>query len=309
MKRLFFKSPITLCVMAMLIGLTSCLDEPTNGEDPYKRLEREKEQIDLALEGIPNVIKDPSGIRIVVHHLGTGLPAVLTNKIDVDYTGRLFTTGDVFDEGNTTEHESYVLGGYIDGWKLAFSILPVGTIATLYIPSGFGYGNRANGDVPANSILEFDVEFNDIIETSTETNRLHDDILAIDTYLAGQDSIVNDSTGLRYKITKNGVGPNASWFDGISMTYKIYLLSNDATPVITVVRQPSEAFASRLVDYINGMKVGLSKMNNASKATLYIPSGLAFGPNGATNAGTLIIPGNSNIIVEVEVTGINYNPL
>jgi FKBP-type peptidyl-prolyl cis-trans isomerase len=93
------------------------------------------------------------------------------------------------------------------------------------------------------------------------------------------------------------------------MTYKIYLLSNDATPVITVVRQPSEAFASRLVDYINGMKVGLSKMNNASKATLYIPSGLAFGPNGATNAGTLIIPGNSNIIVEVEVTSINYNPL
>jgi FKBP-type peptidyl-prolyl cis-trans isomerase FklB len=154
------------------------------------------------------------------------------------------------------------------------------------------------------------VEFNDIIETSTELERLKSDTVAIDTYLAGQDSIVNDSTGLRYKITKTGVGANASWFDGISMNYKIYLMSNDATPVITVNREPSEGFASRLVDYINGMKVGLSKMNKGSKATLYIPSGLAFGPNGATNsAGALIIPPNSNVIIEVEVTNITYHPL
>jgi peptidylprolyl isomerase len=308
MKRLFLKTPIALCIIAMSFGLTSCLDEGTNGEDPYKRLAKEVAEIDLALGLTSNVIKDPSGIRIVVNQLGTGLPANLSNKIDVDYTGRLFSTDDVFDEGTANQK----LSQYIAGWKLAFSILPAGTLATLYIPSGYGYGNRANGQIPANSILKFSVKFNEIIETTTEDNQLKTDTLAIDNYIATKaiTDVVKDSTGLRYKITQAGTGDNATWYDQITMNYKIYLMSNDANPVITIEREPSEAFASRLVDYIHGMKVGLSKMNVGSKATLYIPSGLAFGPDGASNSsGGLAVPPNSNIIIEIEVEDIDYRSL
>jgi FKBP-type peptidyl-prolyl cis-trans isomerase len=309
MKRLL-KTPITLCLMAIVIGLTSCLDEAPS-ENPYKRLEKEIAQIDAELLGMSNVIKDPSGIRIVVHQLGTGLPATLTNKIDVDYEGRLFSTGEVFDEGNTAQAiEQRKLGQYIDGWKLAFSILPTGTIATLYIPSGYGYGNRANGSIPANSILEFSVKFNEIVETNDELTQFKNDTTAIETYLAGKGitEIVTDTTGVRYKITQNGNGDNATWFDQITLSYKIYLLSNDTSPVITVTdRAPSTAFGSRLVDYVNGMKLGLSKMNPGSKATLYVPSGLAFGPDGAANnTGTVVIPPNTNVIIEIEVKDIDY---
>jgi FKBP-type peptidyl-prolyl cis-trans isomerase len=302
----------------MSFGLTSCLDEGTNGENPYERLNKEIAEIDqrlLDLGHTSDVIKDPTGIRIVVEELGTGLPANLSNKIDVDYTGRLFSTDAVFDDENTTEHPSNVLSGYIDGWRLAFSILPVGTTATLYIPSGYAYGNRANGSVPANSILKFDVKFNGVIRTSTEKTQFTSDTSAINTFLALKPEItgiVKDSTGLRYRITETGEEDNATWYDQITMNYKIYLLSNPTNPVITVDnRKPIEGgFASRLVDYIHGMKVGLSKMNVGSKATLYIPSGLAFGPNGATdNSGSLIVPANANIIVEIEVEDIDYKSL
>lgn len=308
MKRSFLKFPIALCIVAMAFGLTSCLDEGTNGEDPYKRLAKEVAQIDLEIGLASNVIKDPSGIRILVQQLGTGLPANLSNKIDVDYTGRIFLHTESFDDGTADQK----LSQYIAGWKLAFSILPEGSIAKLYIPSGYAYGNRANGSIPANSILEFDVKFNEVVHTTIEDNQLGTDTVAIDNYITteGITDVVKDSTGLRYKITQAGTGDNATWYDQITMNYKIYLLTNDATPVITVEREPSEAFASRLVDYIHGMKVGLSKMNLGSKAVLYIPSGLAFGPDGATNsAGGLAVPPNSNIIVEIEVEDIDYRSL
>ncbi|NJM26827.1 MAG: hypothetical protein HC859_16510 [Bacteroidia bacterium] len=56
------------------------------------------------------------------------------------------------------------LSDLIVGWKLVLPLLPNGTKATLYIPSGFGYGNNTIRDenneivIPPNSILIFEVE-------------------------------------------------------------------------------------------------------------------------------------------------------
>jgi FKBP-type peptidyl-prolyl cis-trans isomerase len=56
----------------------------------------------------------------------------------------------------------------------------------------------------------------------------------------------------------------------------------------------------------DGLKQGLLRMGAGSKATLYLPSSLAYGPlnMSADGTGPVIIPANSNIIIEVDFTEV-----
>ena len=53
------------------------------------------------------------------------------------------------------------------------------------------------------------------------------------------------------------------------------------------------------------MIIGLQKLSAGSKAVLYIPSGFAFGADGASDGAGTSIPANANIIVEVEIGSID----
>jgi FKBP-type peptidyl-prolyl cis-trans isomerase len=58
------------------------------------------------------------------------------------------------------------LSGTIVGWQIGFLEMNKGTKATLFIPSGLGYGDEDiytgfDRHIPANSILVFDVELLD----------------------------------------------------------------------------------------------------------------------------------------------------
>jgi len=297
-----FFNTSTFGLILLLLVFVSCLNEDKT-EDPYKRLTKEVKAIDdyLTTMGI-TPIKDVSGVRMVITQLGTGLPATVKSKINIDYVGKLFSTGATFDQGNVND----VLEKYIDGWKIAFTTLPAGSKATLYIPSGYGYGNRDNSSIPANSILQFDVNFKDVEETTAELNRLKEDTLAIDDYITdkGIENVVIDDSGLRYTINQEGTGSSPFWYTKVKIKYTIKLLTDDTKVVATVEREPSTEFASRVIDYIHGLKIGLQKMEEGGKATFYIPSGLGFGTVGASDGASLVVPANANLIVDLELIDI-----
>ena len=224
MKKMLLRILSGFIVLGVSLGLSSCLDSG-NSEDPVVQLLRDVETIDtyLSSQG-KTAVEDVNGVRMVITELGTGLPALLTNKVDVDYVGRLFTTSAVFDQGNTIQ----VLSKYIQGWQIAFTTLPAGSKATLYIPAYWGYGNSPVGTIPANSILVFDVVFNEVVETSTELQRLGADTVAIDGYLTAKNIVaVKDTTGLRYVFNETGSGSIPSWYDKVKITYTIRLLTDD----------------------------------------------------------------------------------
>jgi FKBP-type peptidyl-prolyl cis-trans isomerase FkpA len=75
--------------------------------------------------------------------------------INVNYTGRL-TNGTVFDQG--TFPQPYKLYDLIRGWTSTLPLIKQGGRMRLFIPPSLGYGARAIGSIPANSILVFDVE-------------------------------------------------------------------------------------------------------------------------------------------------------
>jgi FKBP-type peptidyl-prolyl cis-trans isomerase FkpA/FKBP-type peptidyl-prolyl cis-trans isomerase FklB len=72
----------------------------------------------------------------------------------------LLTTGEVFDQA--VNPVSFPLNSLIQAWQIAFPLLSKGSKATLYVPSGLGYGERGSGtSIPRNANLVFDVELID----------------------------------------------------------------------------------------------------------------------------------------------------
>lgn len=97
--------------------------------------------------------------------VGTGAEAKEGSKITVKYTGKL-TDGTVFDstdkQGGTPATFTLAKGSLIDGWVQGIPGMKVGGKRHLVIPAALGYGSQANGSIPANSTLEFDIELVDV---------------------------------------------------------------------------------------------------------------------------------------------------
>ncbi|MEY4930419.1 MAG: hypothetical protein RI909_1143 [Bacteroidota bacterium] len=102
---------------------------------------------------------EPNGVRYVVTTQGSGTKPCLENTIKVKYSGTLLKTGTVFNA--TSPEVSFKLSGLILGWQLVLPLIQAGSKVTLYIPSGLGYGvaGGANGAIPSNANLIFEIEF------------------------------------------------------------------------------------------------------------------------------------------------------
>jgi FKBP-type peptidyl-prolyl cis-trans isomerase len=300
MKTKFVTMVIVLVVLMLPLGLTSCLDD--NSETPEETLTKQVAQIEEYLTSNHiNAVEDPRGVYMAISKMGTGLPALQTNKVDVKYIGKLFGTTTVFDEGTIQG----VVSGFIPGWQIALSTLPQGSKATVFIPAYWGYGNVQEGPIPPNSILVFDIEFNEVIESTTELQRLGSDTVAIDNYLDSKAIVaLKDTTGIRYVITQTGTGPVPSWYDKTEFSFNFRLLTDD-TKIVYENTVDLDAFLNRPVDFIPAMNIALQKLPAGSKITVYAPSGLAFGTVGLRDqTGQLLVPFNSNIIIDVELKGV-----
>ena len=111
----------------------------------------------LAANSITNA-QDVNGIRVVINKEGSGLMPCLENTVTVYYKGTFLSNGNVFDSRQLTPID-FRLGDLIVGWQLTFPTFTKGTKATIYIPSGYGYGPAGNpAGVPGNANLIFEIE-------------------------------------------------------------------------------------------------------------------------------------------------------
>lgn len=123
----------------------------------------------IKANGIQNVKTTASGLHYAITQEGTGATPTKGQNVSVNYTGKLLD-GKVFDSSVDPKFQHpeplvFPVGGgrVIAGWDEGFMLLNKGSKATLIIPSGLAYGDKAMGaDIPANSILVFDVELLEI---------------------------------------------------------------------------------------------------------------------------------------------------
>lgn len=99
-----------------------------------------------------------SGLFYVIDQEGTGANPTVSSSVTVKYLGKL-VNGTRFDQDTTGI--TFPLTQVIEGWQIGIPLFKKGGKGTLMIPSNLGYGNRASGSIPANSVLIFTVELLD----------------------------------------------------------------------------------------------------------------------------------------------------
>ena len=109
----------------------------------------------------PTVVFSTTDLRV-----GTGTEATNGRTVSVNYTGWLYSAtaasnkGTQFDTNAGRGAFAFVLGArqVITGWDQGLLGMRVGGLRRLVIPPSLGYGSQANGPIPANSTLVFEVE-------------------------------------------------------------------------------------------------------------------------------------------------------
>ena len=106
-----------------------------------------------------NICELPEGILYRVIKSGDGNGTVRMNSVvTVHYTGSLIN-GYIFDNSRTKGYpEAFRVSDLIDGFSIALTNMHIGDRWEVFIPSEFGYGKRANGNIPGSSTLIFDIE-------------------------------------------------------------------------------------------------------------------------------------------------------
>jgi FKBP-type peptidyl-prolyl cis-trans isomerase FklB len=108
------------------------------------------------------VVTLPSGLQYEVLTAAEGPKPGATDRVTTHYRGTLID-GTVFDSSyDRGQPATFPLNGVIAGWTEALQLMSVGAKWRLFIPPGLAYGERAQGPIPGNSTLIFDVELLEI---------------------------------------------------------------------------------------------------------------------------------------------------
>lgn len=168
----FLKLILAMLVVAIIIS--SCKKEPAY--DAEKQLAADEVTIKAFLAN-NNITaqRHESGIYYVLTSPGTGsypYSDLNTTSITVKYSGKLLS-GHEFDSNTTgvtfgPPQFPNGLNNLIDAWKVAMAPKADGGIVEgglqnggrirIITPSLYGYGPNPTGSIPANSILDFDIE-------------------------------------------------------------------------------------------------------------------------------------------------------
>ncbi len=115
----------------------------------------------IASKGLKNVKNTDSGIYYVMEKEGEGDHPNASSRVKAHYHGELLN-GEKFDSSyDRNQPLEFNLGQVVRGWGISIPLLKKGGKGKFVIPSDLAYGPRAQGKIPANSVLVFDIELID----------------------------------------------------------------------------------------------------------------------------------------------------
>lgn len=142
-----------LAFFALLLILVSCKKDVTD----YGPIDKKIIEDYLKAKGL-TAQSTSSGLYYIIEEPGGSVHPNINSKVIANYKGYL-ANDTVFQEGN---HVTFSLSGVIAGWQEGIPLIGLNGKIKLLIPSGLGYGSTAIPNVPANSVLIFDVELVEI---------------------------------------------------------------------------------------------------------------------------------------------------
>jgi len=100
-----------------------------------------------------NAVKDPSGLYYSVINPGTGAAPGPSSTITATYTGFVIN-GNYFATNVTITSQ---LSSLIRAWQIGLLHIKTGGTIILLVPSALGYGSASQNEIPANSLLVYNI--------------------------------------------------------------------------------------------------------------------------------------------------------
>ncbi len=284
---------LSLVLFTLLFGLlSSCLKTDNTLSQQVAQFNSDTTAIASFLKAnqISATELSGQGVWFIIDSAASGIRPTFSDTVYVKYSIKSIPGNTVFAQVNTTT--LMTLSDFMQGVQIAMPQFQKGSKGRIFLPSSLGYGNVANGNIPANSVLDFEFQLVDV-----KDHQLMMDTTAIGTYLrTNAINAFKDPSGLRYTIQSLGSGGVPALTNRVQVTYKAKVLSND----VTVVDQ-GNSVVFQLSSLILGWQIGLSIVPVGSTITLYVPSSLAYGPRGSGTS----IKGNQNMIFNIQFLGIS----
>ena len=242
-------------------------------------------------------IRTNSGLYYVIDEEGTGTAPTTSDIVKITYTSS-YTNGTVY---NKTTDKGIQLDlqkkNLLEGLVIGIPYFKKGGSGKLIIPSNLAYGNTDFGNIPAGSVMIFDIKLLDIYDDIEDANNAE-----ITEYLADNDLTdlaTKTDSGLYYIIDTKGTGAQPTDTSNVTVIYKGYFTNN--TVFDDQSTSAGVSFDLGSTGLIKGWKEGIPYFNVGSKGQLIIPSNLAYGPDDYNNT----IPGGSVLVFDIDLVSIN----
>ncbi len=226
-----------------------------------------------------------SGIEYRITSKGDGDKPAINDLVKVHYTLMLEDSTVIDSSYEKGEPVSFKLGAgqVIKGWDIALALLKEGDEAILKIPPELGYGNQPMGDIPANSMLLFEIK---VIEV----------VAAPKPFALNHNAAVEEtSSGLKYTVLDKGRGTKLQAGMKVKVHYSGFFEDMTLFDSSYERDEPVELILGRGM-VIKGWEEGLSYLRVGDKARFWIPYQLAYGEQGRGR-----IPPRTDLIFDVEV--------
>lgn len=270
-----------------------------------------------------NITAEPlaSGLYFMQEKKGRGSNPKAGEMVSVNLTVKLLDGTKIFSTDDRGEPFEYEYGQNFDnkGLEEGVGMLRKGGKASLIVPYSLAYGPEARGQmIPPYSSILYDVELVKIrskeayekermekqaqMQAAEDMKKMNEKSLR-DKYLADNNiTVAPTASGLYYVETEKGTGPRAMAGNTVHVHYTGKLL--DGTVFDSSVDR-GEPFSFRLGvgSVIKGWDEAIALMNEGGKATLIIPSDIAYGSRDSGK-----IPAYSTLVFDVELVKIEAAP-
>ncbi len=266
-----------------------------------------------------NITVEPleSGLIFIEEKAGRGAHPKVDDMVSVNLTVTLIDGTKIFSTLDRGEPFEYQYGQNFDtkGLEEGVGMLKKGGKARLIVPHSIAYGAEAKGQmIPAYSTIIYDVELVSMRskeaydkerqemqaqQQAQEDVRKNSEKAQRDKYLSDNNiTVTPTASGLYYIENEKGTGKKAMPGNTVNVHYTGRLL--DGTKFDSSIDR-GEPFSFRLGvgQVIKGWDEAIALMNEGGKATLIIPSAIAYG---SRDSGT--IPAYSTLVFDVELVSV-----
>ncbi len=258
----------------------------------------------------PGVVQTASGLQYQVTSPGDGTSPADTDVVLINYIGRL-TDGTVFDR--SSQPTPMPVAGVVPGFAEALKLMKKGGKYRFWISAALAYGDRGAGSIPPGATLMFDIDLLDFLPQATiDKYQRAMEAQATANAAAGAAFLTRNrsapgvketASGLQYTILVPATGTHPTDADIALVNYEGKLLDG------TTFDKSTQPVAMPVASVVPGFSEALKLMAKGEKIRVWIPTGLAYGPEEQNDGnGKVVIPANSTIQFDIELAGIRPRP-